>query len=56
MTEAMIPPWLAKNPRATQGLEFGREQRFVIDPDGIPELCDMLTDCILLSPARGRGT
>ena len=45
MTEAMIPPWLAKNPRATQGLEFGREQRFVIDPDGIPELCDMLTDC-----------
>jgi diaminopropionate ammonia-lyase len=41
----MVPPWLAKNPRAGPDLEFGREQQFVIDPDGIPELCDMLTDC-----------
>ena len=41
----MVPPWLAKNPRAGPDLEFGREQQFVINPDGIPELCDMLTDC-----------
>lgn len=41
----MVLPWLAKNPRATPDLAFGREQRFVIDPDGIPELCEMLKDC-----------
>ncbi len=41
----MVPPWLAKNPRARPDLKFGREQKFVIDPDGIPELCDMLTEC-----------
>jgi diaminopropionate ammonia-lyase len=41
----MVPPWLAKNPRAGPDLEFGREQQFVINPAGIPELCDMLTDC-----------
>jgi diaminopropionate ammonia-lyase len=41
----MVPPWLAKNPRAGPDLEFGRAQQFVIDPDGIPELCDMLTEC-----------
>jgi diaminopropionate ammonia-lyase len=41
----MVPPWLAKNPRAGPDLEFGREQKFVIDPGGIPELCDMLTEC-----------
>ena len=42
MSEAMIPPWLAKNPRARRGLEFGRDQQFVVNPNGIPELCDML--------------
>jgi diaminopropionate ammonia-lyase len=41
----MLPPWLAKNPRTGPGLTFGREQRFVIDPDGIPELCDSLAEC-----------
>ena len=41
----MVPPWLAENPRVGPGLVFGREQRFVVDPDGIPELCDMLADC-----------
>ena len=46
----MVPPWLAKNPRAGPDLEFGREQQFVIDPDGIPELCDMLTECPKHSP------
>jgi len=41
----MVSPWLAKNPRAGPHLEFGREQQFVINPNGISELCDMLTEC-----------
>src|SRR5258708_33306423 len=41
----MVPPWLAENPRIGPGLAFGREQQFVVDPDGIPELCDMLAAC-----------
>src|SRR5882757_10455733 len=41
----MVPPWLAENPRIGPGLAFGCEQRFVVDPDGIPELCDMLAEC-----------
>jgi diaminopropionate ammonia-lyase len=41
----MLPPWLANNPRTGPGLTFGREQRFVIDPDGIPELYDNLAEC-----------
>ena len=41
----MVPPWLAANPRVGPGLAFGREQRFVIDPNGISELCDMLAEC-----------
>ena len=41
----MVPSWLAENPRVGPGLVFGREQRFVIDPDGIPALCAMLADC-----------
>jgi diaminopropionate ammonia-lyase len=41
----MAPPWLARNPRARPDLAFGREQRFVVDPDGIPALCDMLREC-----------
>jgi diaminopropionate ammonia-lyase len=41
----MIPPWLAKNPRAKPRLAFGPEQRSVIDPASVPELCDMLKAC-----------
>src|SRR5277367_6609593 len=41
----MVPPWLAANPRVGPGLAFGREQRFVVDPDGISALCDMLAEC-----------
>src|SRR5580700_8847382 len=41
----MVPPWLAENPRVGQGLTFGREQQFVVDPNGISELCDMLAEC-----------
>src|SRR5215470_18585954 len=41
----MVPAWLAKNPRATSHLKVGREQRFVVDPSGIAELCDMLKEC-----------
>src|ERR1700730_8313384 len=38
-------PWLAANPRVGPGLAFGREQRFVVEPNGISELCDMLAEC-----------
>ena len=41
----MVTPWLAKNPRAARTLKFGPEQRFVVDPDGIPELCEELKQC-----------
>jgi diaminopropionate ammonia-lyase len=41
----MIPSWLAKNPRAAGDLLFGPEQRSVIDPASVPELCDMLAAC-----------
>jgi diaminopropionate ammonia-lyase len=41
----MVTPWLAKNPRAAQALKFGRDQQFVINPNGIPELCEELTQC-----------
>ena len=41
----MVTPWLAKNPRARRDRTFGRAQQFVINPDGIPELCEMLKDC-----------
>jgi len=41
----MVPAWLAKNPRATSHPKVGREQRFVVDPNGIAELCDMLKEC-----------
>ncbi|KAK6021885.1 diaminopropionate ammonia-lyase family protein [Ostertagia ostertagi] len=45
MTTPRLAPWLAKNPRATRPLEFGREQQFVINPNGIPELCEELKAC-----------
>src|SRR5260370_7959451 len=41
----MVLPWLAANPRVGPGLAFGGEQRFVVDPHGISELCDMLAEC-----------
>jgi diaminopropionate ammonia-lyase len=41
----MLPAWLACNPRARHDLPFGPAQKHVIDPDGIPELCDMLEEC-----------
>src|SRR5947208_16918086 len=37
--------WLARNPRAGHPLKFGREQQFVVNPNGIAELCDMLKEC-----------
>src|SRR5215471_95853 len=40
----MVPSCLAQNPRATSHLTFGREQRFVVDPDGIGALCDTLKE------------
>ena len=45
MTTPWLAPWLAKNPRSTRPHEFGREQQFVINPDGIPELCTELEAC-----------
>ena len=41
----MIPPWLAPNPRAANALQFGRAQQFVINPNGIAELCEELKQC-----------
>src|SRR5580765_2193398 len=41
----MVPAWLAHNPRASNALKFGREQQYVVNPDGIPELCEDLKQC-----------
>ncbi len=41
----MAPSWLAANPRAKKGLAFGRDQQFVVNPNGIPELTDELKQC-----------
>lgn len=41
----MNPSWLAPNPRAAQAPSFGRDQQFVINPNGIPELCEELRQC-----------
>ena len=41
----MVTPWLANNPRAAKALKFGRDQQFVINPNGIPELCEDLKQC-----------
>jgi diaminopropionate ammonia-lyase len=41
----MVSPWLAKNPRAAAALTFGHEQQSVVNPNGIPELCEMLKEC-----------
>ena len=41
----MVTPWLANNPRAAKALKFGRDQQFVVNPNGIPELCEDLKQC-----------
>src|SRR5262245_65286692 len=41
----MVTPWLARNPRAAKARKFGREQQFVVNPNGIPELCEELKQC-----------
>ncbi len=41
----MVTPWLEKNPRATKTLKFGRDQQYVVNPNGIPELCEELKQC-----------
>ncbi|HYE69987.1 MAG TPA: hypothetical protein VD932_00500, partial [Aquabacterium sp.] len=41
----MVTPWLEKNPRAAKALKFGREQQFVVNPNGIAELCEELKQC-----------
>jgi diaminopropionate ammonia-lyase len=37
--------WLASNPRSKRGQAFGREQQYVVNPNGVPELLDMLKAC-----------
>ncbi len=41
----MVPSWLAANPRAKKGLAFGRDQQFVVNPNGVPELTDEMVQC-----------
>ena len=41
----MLPTWLAPNPRLPHAPTFGPEQRRVIDPAGIPGLCEDLAQC-----------
>lgn len=41
----MVTPWLEKNPRTSKALKFGRDQQFVVNPNGIPELCEELKQC-----------
>jgi diaminopropionate ammonia-lyase len=41
----MVPSWLAANPRAKKGLAFGRDQQFVVNPNGVPELTDEMKKC-----------
>ncbi len=45
MTTPPLPLWLAPNPRADRSLAFGREQQFVVNPNGIPELLEELSQC-----------
>lgn len=40
-----IPDWIAANPRAKKALPFGRDQQFVVNPNGVPELTDELAAC-----------
>jgi diaminopropionate ammonia-lyase len=41
----MTHDWLARNPRALHNLPFGREQQYVVNPNGVPELIDELKAC-----------
>jgi diaminopropionate ammonia-lyase len=41
----MVPSWLSANPRARKSLPFGREQQYVVNPNGVPELTDELAAC-----------
>ena len=41
----MTQDWLEPNPRARTALPFGRDQQFVVNPNGVPELLDMLSAC-----------
>jgi diaminopropionate ammonia-lyase len=41
----MTHDWLARNPRARPNLPFGREQQYVVNPNGVPELLDELKAC-----------
>jgi diaminopropionate ammonia-lyase len=41
----MVPPWLAPNPRANRRQKFDRDQQFVVNPNGIPELSEELREC-----------
>ncbi|WP_291299505.1 pyridoxal-phosphate dependent enzyme, partial [Elioraea sp.] len=45
MTTLSFPAWLAKNPRLDRDLAFGREQQFVVNPNGVPELARELGEC-----------
>jgi len=41
----MTHDWLARNPRALADQPFGREQQYVVNPNGVPELLDELKAC-----------
>ena len=41
----MLPTWLAPNPRVHRDEKFGPAQRRVINPNGIPELCEDIAQC-----------
>ena len=41
----MVPDWIASNPRVRKGQPFGREQQYVVNPNGVPELTDELAAC-----------
>jgi diaminopropionate ammonia-lyase len=40
----MTLDWIDRNPRA-RSLAFGRDQQYVVNPNGVPELLDMLKAC-----------
>jgi diaminopropionate ammonia-lyase len=40
----MTADWITRNPRANSQ-PFGRDQQFVVNPNGVPELLDMLKAC-----------
>ena len=41
----MVPDWIASNPRVRKGQPFGRDQQYVVNPNGVPELTDELAAC-----------